>query len=284
MTDKIDLHTHSTASDGTLTPSELVKAAYEAGLSAVALTDHDTTDGLSEFHAACAEYGIEGISGVEISARYHKQMHILGLFVDENNAFLAEKLGVLKNAREIRNRAVLELLQRNGMDITERDIISAGEDMRSKGRAHIARAMVNKGCVSSIDEAFAKYLKKGKSCYAERVTYSPEESIKMIKSAGGTAILAHPVYITEDYGELYALLSELKEYGLDGAECMYNSYTREFSEMCREICKKTGLVESGGSDFHGANKPGISPGAVSAGHVPYRTLLNIKLQRGSRTP
>lgn len=284
MTDnlKIDLHTHSTASDGTFSPREVAQKAKETGLCAVALTDHDTTGGLDEFLSACRELGVEGISGVEISAKFRTEMHIIGLFVNEKDAEFTKKLERLRNAREIRNRKVLGLLKENGFDITEEDIISQkeGATLYNTGRAHIARAMVNKGYVGSVDEAFARYLKKGNSCYAERITYSPKESIAMIKAAGGTAILAHPVYITEDYDELYRLVSELKEYGLDGMECYYNCYTEEFSHMCEVICDKMGLVKSGGSDFHGANKPDIALGAVSTGYVPYSALRRIKEQRG----
>ena len=147
-------------------------------------------------------------------------------------------------------------------------------------RAHIAHAMVKKGYVASVDEAFKKYLSKGMSCYVPRKTYSPKESIEMIKNAGGLAILAHPVYITEDYDKLYSLLKQLKEYGLDGTECLYNCYSEEFSKMCFDICDKLGLVKSGGSDFHGGNKPDVELGKVSGGYVPYEFLLNMKEQRG----
>lgn len=284
MTDnlKIDLHTHSTASDGTFSPKKVAQMAKEAGLCAIALTDHDTIDGLDEFCGECRALGIEGIPGVEISAQFRKEMHIVGLFVDESDAEFADKLERLRNAREIRNREVLRLLVKNGFDITEEDIISQkeGATLRNTGRAHIARAMVNKRYVKTVDEAFVSYLKKGNSCYAERITYSPEESIKIIKDAGGTAILAHPVYITEDYDELYKLLSGLKSFGLDGMECYYNCYTKEFSHMCEEICDKLTLLKSGGSDFHGANKPDIKIGAVSTGYVPDSVLAEIKKQRG----
>lgn len=284
MTDKlkIDLHSHSTASDGTFSPSSLARRAKENGLCAVALTDHDTIAGLDEFHRACFEAGIEGISGVEISAQYHTEMHIVGLFIDEKNAALREKLDTLKSAREIRNRKMLELLRKNGFDITEKDIFSQKKDasLSNTGRAHIARAMVEKGYVASTNEAFVKYLKKGNSCYVKRITYSPEESIRLIKDAGGTAILAHPVFITEDYDTLYSLARTLKAYGLDGMECYYNCYTSKFANMCMEICKRTGLVQSGGSDFHGRNKPDIELGTVSAGCVPYSILRKIKEQRG----
>ncbi|MCH5209344.1 MAG: PHP domain-containing protein [Oscillospiraceae bacterium] len=284
MTDnmKIDLHTHSTASDGTFTPSELVRKAKENGICAVALTDHDTMDGVAEFKKACDEYGIEGIPGVEISARYSKEMHIIGLFTDEKDAEFKNKLDVLQNARETRNREILRLVKQNGFDITEEDIISQknGATLSNTGRSHIAREMVKKGYAKSTGDAFAKYLKKGKPCYAERITYSPEESIQMIKKAGGTAILAHPVFITEGYDKLYSLMSRLKDYGIDGMECYYNCYSEKFSLMCEDICKKLNLVRSGGSDFHGNNKPDVSLGTVSTGIVPYSVLRNIKERMG----
>lgn len=281
MIKKIDLHIHSTASDGTFTPSEVAYEAHKKGLSAVALTDHDTINGLDEFKHACGKCGIEGISGIEISAKYEKEMHIVGLLIDETDKELAEKLDELKNSREFRNKEVLRLINKQGMEITVDDILSQkdGATLLNTGRAHIAYAMLNKGYVASIDEAFAKYLGKGKSCYVSRKTYSPRECIEMIKKACGLAILAHPVYITEDYDKLFNLLRELKEYGLDGMECMYNCYSESFSKMCFEICDKLGLAKSGGSDFHGGNKPNIELGKVSGGYVPYEFLLNMKQQR-----
>ena len=280
MTDnlKIDLHTHSTASDGTLSPTELADMAKETGVTAAALTDHDTVDGVSEFLNACKERGIEGIAGVEMSAEYKKEMHIIGLFVDTDNAEFRDKLEALRGGREKRNREMLRLLEKNGFDITERDVISQkeGAALSNTGRAHIARAMVSKGYAKSTGDAFAKYLKKGKPCYVKRVTYTPEETIRIIKAAGGTAILAHPVYITGSGDKLFGLMSRLKEYGIDGMECYYNCYSEEFSRMCMDICAKLDLVPSGGSDFHGNNKPTVRLGAVSTGIVPYSVLDAIK--------
>lgn len=281
MTDKIDLHSHSTASDGTLTPAELAEKASQMNIRALALTDHDTVDGLDEFSDFCGQFGVEAVSGVEISAQYHKEMHIVGLFIDAENRNLRKKLDILKNARETRNRKMLELLRKNGFDISEQDIVSQkeGANLCNTGRAHIARAMAEKGYVKSVSEAFTKYLKRGNSCYVKRITYSPEESIRIIKEAGGLAILAHPVFITEDYETLYSLTKELREYGLDGMECYYNCYSEDFAKMCFDICEKTGLLPSGGSDFHGTNKPDVELGAVSAGYVPYSILNRMKGQR-----
>ncbi len=275
---RIDLHTHSTASDGTLSPARLAETAAEYGLIAIALTDHDTVDGVGEFLSECGRLGIEGIAGVEISAEYSKEMHILGLYVDYKNAGLCEKLAMLKNSRAARNREMLRLIRENGMDITETDILSQkeGAALNSIGRAHIARAMVEKGYASDTGDAFSRFLKKGGRCYVKRVTCSPKDGIQLIKAAGGIAVLAHPVFITQDYDELYALLSKLAEYGLDGVECFYNCYTGEFSDMCCKICDRLNLLKTGGSDFHGANKPDITLGHVSAGYVPYSLLDSIK--------
>lgn len=281
MIDKIDLHSNSTASDGTYTPRELALLAARQDIRALALTDHDTVSGVREFAAACGEYGVEAVAGVEISAQYHKTMHIVGLFVDYEDEVLCEKLDKLRNARAVRNKKMLELLRKNGFDISEADILSQkeGASLSNTGRAHIARSMVEKHYVRSVNEAFKKYLKKGNSCYVKRITYSPEESIRIIKDTGGVAVLAHPVFITEDYDTLYGLAQELKEYGLDGMEGYYNCYTERFSKMCADICKKTGLLQSGGSDFHGLNKPDVELGTVSSGYVPYSLLNTIKEQR-----
>ncbi len=282
MTDKIDLHSHSTASDGTLTPRELAKEAAERNISALALTDHDTVEGINEFKEACYEYGVEAISGVEISAQHSKTMHIVGLLIDTDSDILRGRLDILKSAREVRNRKMLDLLKKHDFDISEEDILTQkdGASLSNTGRAHIARTMVEKGYVHSVNEAFEKYLKKGNSCYVKRVTYSPEESIRIIKDAGGISILAHPIFITEDYDALYSLVKELREYGLDGMECYYNCYTKEFSKMCIEICEKTGLLQSGGSDFHGGNKPDVQLGRVSSGYVSMDILDKIKERRG----
>lgn len=281
---RIDLHTHSTASDGTLSPSELAQAAKSEGLSAIALTDHDTVDGTEEFTSACGKLGIEAVSGVEISAEFAKEMHIVGLFVNKDDAELRHRLSLLKNGREVRNRKMLELIRKNGMDISEADILAQkkGATLRNTGRAHIARAMVEKGYVKSANEAFTKYLKKGNCCYVKRITLSPEESIQLIKKAGGTAILAHPMYITQEEQSLLSLAAELKEYGLDGMECYYNCHSRLFTSVCESVCKKLDLLPSGGSDFHGSNKPSVKLGHVSVGSVPYRLLLNMKIKRGLR--
>lgn len=273
----IDLHSHSTSSDGTLTPSELAEEAKKAGLCAAALTDHDTVGGIEEFAAAADKIGIEPVAGVEISAKYKTEMHILGLLIDYKNKEFIQKLDYLKKNRGERNSKVFELIRKNGMDITIEDVTGQknGGNLENTGRAHLAKALVKKGYAKDMQDAFDKYLKKGRICYVERVTFSPEESIRIIKNAGGAAILAHPCYITQDRNELEKLLKELMGYGLDGFECMYSDYSEDYQKMCMEIADKLGLLKSGGSDFHADNRPHIKLG-YAGGRIPYEYLQKLK--------
>lgn len=275
MADSIDLHMHSDASDGSLSPSEVAEEARRAGLAAAALTDHDTVAGVREFSKKCLEIGVEPVSGVEISAKFRCEMHILGLFVNIENKEFLEKLSKLEHARYDRNKAMLERFAELGFDITEEDITGQkeGGTLENTGRSHMAEALVRKGYVTDKQEAFDRYLIKGKPGYVARITYSPEDSIKMIKAAGGAAVLAHPIYITKDEAELRALLTELKSYGLDGVESMYSDYTEEYSKLCLSLCGELDLVPTGGSDFHGANRPDVSLGDIRA---PYEYLERLK--------
>ena len=274
-----DLHMHSTASDGTLSPGELAVCAKRAGLRAAALTDHDTLSGLREFCSECDKIGIEGIAGVEISAKYKSEMHIVGLFVDYENEEFAETLSGLSRSRAERNYRMLKLFAEAGMDITEEDILSQKQDrnMNLCGRAHFAAALVKKGYAADTDDAFAKYIGKDKPFYAARKTYPPKETIEIIKKAGGAAVLAHPICITRDAARLREILSELKTFGLDGAECYYSTYDEGFSRLCAALCAELDLLPSGGSDFHGANKPDIPIGIVNGGIMtPYSAAENLK--------
>lgn len=277
----IDLHTHSTASDGSLTPSELAELAKEKGLSAVALTDHDTVNGVDEFLSACKKNGTEGIAGVEVSAKFRTEMHILGLFVNYENEDFIKQLEFLRNARYIRNKELIENLQNGGFDISEDDIFAQkpGADLTNTGRAHVARVLTDKGYVPSVQAAFDMYLSKGKPYYVPRKTYPPRETIELIKAAGGVAVLAHPVFITRDETELEKILSELKGYGLDGVETYYSGYDEKFTGLCEELSERLGLLRTGGSDFHGSNKPEIELGKVYGGHVSYDLYEKLKEKR-----
>lgn len=275
----IDLHSHSTGSDGTLTPSELAQEAKKAGLCAIALTDHDTVEGVEEFIDACNKAGIEGIAGVEISADYKEEMHIVGLMVDCGDMVFREKINRLRNNRQIRNIKMIELLKENNLEITEEEVINQkeGGNLNNTGRPHIARAMVDRGYVKDINEAFDKYLKKGRLCYADKETYSPKECIKMIKEAGGVAIWAHPYHTTKDRERFEEILDELILYGLDGFECMYSEYPIEYQKMYIDIAEEKGLLKSGGSDFHGENRGAVKLGYASDGQrIPYKYLKEMK--------
>lgn len=279
MADITDLHMHSDASDGTLSPSQLAEAVYKSGIKAAALTDHDTVGGVAEFKQKCTQLGIQAVSGVEISAKYKTEMHILGLFIDENNSQLIKKLDELKQSRENRNYEMLALARKNGFDISEEDITGQkdGGKLSNTGRAHIAKAFVKKGYADSIQDAFDKYLSKGKSCYISRKLFSPEESIQLIKDAGGTAVLAHPYYITQNRDELYKLLVWLKSLGLDGVESWYSKYPTEYRDLCLELCDELSLIPTGGSDFHADNKPDVKLGKACGDlDIPYYLFENLE--------
>ncbi len=273
MANKIDLHTHSVCSDGTLTPKELAREAARAGLCAAALTDHDTTEGIPEFSAECERIGIEPVPGIEIGTKYKRELHIVGLYAggDEFDSVVSR----LKNGRGERNRKMIKMLRDAGFDITENDI-TTHNDIESAGRVHIANALLEKGYVKTRDEAFEKYIAKGRPYYAERFSLTPEESVRFIKRCGGTAVWAHPAQAADTEAEMTEIALRLKAAGLDAMECLYSRYTDAETEMCMRTAKNAGLLMSGGSDFHGANKPDVKLGVVNGGYVPYEFLLKIK--------
>ena len=259
--EKVDLHVHSTASDGTLTPTELVKEAKKAGLSAFALTDHDTVDGIAECINAGKIYGVEVIPGIEISTRYKdKEVHIVGLCIDYTSKSFIESIGSEIENRNARNEKLIEKFNDYGFPISMEELKEMFPDSVIT-RAHFASYMVRKGYVKDNAEAFSRYLGDGMPLYVSREKREPEEAIKLIKAAGGAAILAHPLLYHLTDGELSSLCSRLKSYGLSGIETMYSTY-RGFDELnVRKLANQYNLLESGGSDFHGANKPRISLGS-----------------------
>ena len=256
----VDLHVHSTCSDGTLTPTGLVKEAVKAGLSAFALTDHDCVSGLDEAMSAGARYGIEVIPGIEISANYKdKEIHIVGLFINHHDEDFIKAIGNETERREKRNIQLVELFNEYGFPVTieEMKAIFPGSVLT---RAHFASFLTKRGYVKNNKEAFEKYLGEGKPLYVSRERKTPKEAIDTIKKAGGAAILAHPLLYHLTIGELKALCKDLKEYGLIGIETMYSTY-KGFDELTvRKLAHEFGLLESGGSDYHGANKPHIQLG------------------------
>lgn len=249
---QIDLHTHSTKSDGTLTPRALVRAASEIGLSAIALTDHDTIDGLEEAQKAGEKYGVRVIPGIEMSVSGPVMVHILGIGIDQTDQTLKGKLADLKTRRNIRNVAMVEKLKENGFSISIEDLPK--ETGKSVTRAHIGRALVEKGYAATIKEACIRYLLKGKVGYVSASRYTSTECIELIHHAGGKAILCHINQIKLSPEELDELVAVLAKEGLDGIEVYYSEYDDFWTERAKVLADRHGLLYSGGSDFHGENK------------------------------
>lgn len=256
----IDLHVHSTYSDGTDTPTELVRKAAAADLKAFALTDHDTTDGIDEAVNAGYAMGIEVIPGIEISTDYlDKEIHIVGLCIDHNNQSLRKALSDELRKRDERNHLMVERFNEAGFPVTMEELIALFPNSVIT-RAHFASYMVKKGYVESNKEAFDRYLGDDCPLYVNREHRSPEDAIRLIHDAGGAAILAHPLLYHLTYGELKKLCTRLKDAGLTGIETMYSTY-KGFDEITvRKLARECGLLESGGSDYHGANKSHIQIG------------------------
>jgi 3',5'-nucleoside bisphosphate phosphatase len=259
----IDLHSHSTASDGTDPPAEVVRLGAAAGLSALALTDHDTLEHLPEARAAAREQGVRLIDACEISCelagRAPGTMHLLVYFVDDSSGPLQDRLGELQAGRGNRNEQIVECLRANGMDVTVDEILAeAGGG--SVGRPHIARVLMRKGYVESIQEAFDRWLAKGRPAYFERVRLAPEESIELAHASGAVTVLAHPTSLDLDDGALDGFVAGLVAVGLDGIECEYGRYTPEERRRYRALAARHGLAVTGGSDYHGENKPDLRVG------------------------
>ncbi|HTN43859.1 MAG TPA: PHP domain-containing protein [Nitrospiria bacterium] len=275
---RIDLHTHSTASDGSFTPAELIRYAATKRLVALALTDHDGVDGLDEAAAEGERLGIEVIPGVELSADHPEgTMHVLGFFVDRRHEGFCGRLRRLQEARRERNPKIVQKLQGLGLQITYEEVVAASGGGQV-GRPHFAKVLVQKGYVSSMQEAFERYLKKGAPGFVEKFRFSPQDVIAAIHEAGGVAVLAHPFTLYKEPSPmLEPLLGGLAESGLDGMEVIYSTYSAGQSRYYRELAEKFHLLPSGGSDFHGSHKPGIDLG-VGMGRlqIPFELLEPLR--------
>jgi len=276
----IDLHTHTTRSDGTFTPTDLAREVRAKGLSAFALTDHDCVDGIEE---ACKEadgVGVELIPGVEISAEFEKGiMHVLGYFIDWRHTHFLEKLKVLQEGRKERNPQIVRKLRDLGMEITYEEVVAASGGGQV-GRPHFARVLMQKGYVTSIQEAFDKYLKKGAPAFLEKERFSPEEAIALIHEAGGVAVLAHPGTLSMTRLELPPLFESLSDAGLDGVEVYYSLHSEADVAFYLPLLKRLHLLPTGGSDFHGANKPDIMVGSGKGNlRVEYDLLPPLRERR-----
>ncbi len=282
MNNFIDLHTHSTSSDGTDTPKILIEKAKDLNLKAIALTDHDNFNGLVEARNRADELGIEFINGIELSADYIKgEVHILGYFFDKNpleDKELMKNVEMLQEIRVQRNVKLFNALHNVGVNITEEDVIEEMKGERLMCRPHFAKAMMRKGYVPDVQTAFDKYLAEEGSAYVPKETIAPETAIEILLKANAFVCLAHPFLIrckTEE--ERKNLIKKLKDYGLHGIEAYYSTNSEEETALSLEYAREFNLITTGGSDYHGTVKPHISLGiGMGKLEIPYSVLEEMK--------
>ena len=275
---RIDLHVHTTASDGTFSPADAVRLAQETGLAAIAITDHDTVSGYAEAARAGAALGVEVVPGIEISTKFHHAVHILGYYIDPESDKLAPVLDWVVRDRDERNRQMAALMAADGLPVCYEDMQRRfGEVI---GRPHFARLLVELGYASDVADAFDRYVEKGRKYYVGRHFLSLERSIEIIREAGGVPVLAHPFQYRLDDTGLRELIEYSMAHGLRGMECRYSGYTTEQSGYLERLAEEYGLIKTGGSDFHGANKAHIRLGTGTGGlEVPYEFLEELKNAR-----
>ena len=272
----IDLHIHSTASDGSFTPAEILEHAQKLNLAAIAITDHDSIDGSREALQSGIPPSLNFLTGVEISAAHPPffpgsgSFHILGYNINLDNRELNQALSKLQDARKNRNPAILKLLNKIGFQISLEEVnLEVGEGQL--GRPHIAYAMVKKGFVASVDEAFEKYLGTAKPAYVDKDRIECEQAINLIRAAGGVPVLAHPALLNiEKDQKLDGLLQNLMNIGLAGIEVYYPGHSPQQIQQYTELAEKYGLLMTGGTDFHGSIMPEIKMGSGDGDlFVPY---------------
>jgi predicted metal-dependent phosphoesterase TrpH len=272
----IDLHAHTSASDGSMSPAELVRHAKEIGLTAVAITDHDTINGVEEALEEGKRIGIEVVAGLEIGVDFVPEMHLLAYFFNDNYNSINPTLQKLRQKRNERNPKIISKLNEMGFKLTL-DEVKVYANGKILGRPHIAKAMVDKGYVKSANEAFNKYLARGCPAYFKKDKLSPEEGIAEILAVGGIPVLAHPIYLKRERKELLILLKSLAKAGLKGLEVYYADNTEEETEMMYELAKECGLLVTGGSDFHGTYRPDVKLGSGRGNlKLPYKLLEDLK--------
>ncbi len=273
----IDLHTHSSASDGELSPSDLIGHGVKNGLKALALTDHDTVAGIAEARARAAELGLDFVAGVEIEIDFDPgEFHLLGLGLDERNPELLRALAELADARASRNEQIVELFHREGISIDLEEIgFLAGT--QSIGRPHIAEALVRKGLVRGRQEAFDKYLGKGRPFYLPKDCLALEVALRLIRVAGGLAVVAHPYSLFIGKPKLAALMDEWKTMGVAGIEAYHPAAKLGQCRILERMARQRGFLVTAGSDFHDLKKPecgiGRSAGGLAIDDSYYEELV-----------
>lgn len=266
----VDLHLHTTASDGSMTPEELVKKAISLKYQVIAITDHDTVSGLAEGITTAKNKEIEVIPGIELNTDYKQnEIHILGYYIDYHNHILIDKLEQLKEMRFNRACKMVSRLQELGIDISWQEVLNeAGKDSII-GRSHLGKILLKKDYVASWDEAFDRYIGIGCPAYVSRKKITPLTAIKLIKNSGGAAVLAHPGLIDDQ-----KLIPEIVEMGIDGLEVFYYEHSRTQISKYKNMAESLNLLITGGSDDHGpGNKDGIRLGKI---HLDYSIVENLK--------
>ncbi len=254
----IDLHTHSRYSDGSDSPQGIIELAKAAGCSCVALTDHDRLDGIEIARTHARKLEIDFVPGVEISCIFEKgTLHLLAYFLEPGSGPLQDRLVDIQTARTDRNMALAIKLSEAGFPVTWDELMeeAGGPNL---GRPHFAAVMLKKGLVSSIQEAFDKYLAKGKPFYVPKMVLTPKEAIELVVASSALPVIAHPLTLGASDNELVSILTELKEYGLVGAESYYARYSKEERTHLAQMAKSLALVPTGGSDYHGTYKTGLN--------------------------
>ena len=274
---RIDLHTHSLCSDGAQTPADVIRTAWEAGLSVVALSDHDCVEGVQEAMDTGKALGIEVIPAVELSAQSDTELHILGYFIDIHNQKLKDTMAYALQVRDQRQEETCRKLNELGFSVTMEEARAEAHGNPVLCRAHFAQIMVRKGYAASVQEAFSKYLSVGCYAYSNRQALTGPEAVSLIREAGGIAVAAHLHLIKMPDDQLREYLKSLIPYGLDGVEGYYSDYTPDMEQRYRAMAKDLGLVISGGTDYHGANKPHLSIGKGRGElEIPYSVLEGLR--------
>jgi predicted metal-dependent phosphoesterase TrpH len=270
---RIDLHTHSTASDGLYAPAELVRLASQAHLEIIGLADHDSVEGLQEAIHAGEHLGLEVIPAVEINTdlpNKHGEAHILGYFVEYGQREFLDSLQILREARRVRGERMVEQLRRIGVNITWERVHELAQG--SVGRPHVAQALIEAGYATDIDDAFARWIAPGRPGYVPRYKLTPNDAVRLIRSAYGVPVLAHPAHIVDADEPVIALMVTA---GLQGLECYYGEYDDQTVQRLLELADKLGLIPTGGSDYHG---PNMHPTPLGGRYVPQSSVERLRRQ------
>lgn len=283
VTKLIDMHVHTTASDGQFAPAQIVAMAAELGLGGVAVTDHDTVAGIAEAQAAAEQAGIKLLPGIEVSTVAEgKDIHVLGYFTNNQNKQWQQRIARLGATREGRNELLVQRLNELGIPLTMDEVREISGELGSVGRPHFAEALVRRGIVATKQQAFEQYLGEGGKAFIKRPRIHPTEAFQWIREAGGVCVLAHPGIYGDD-----SLVEQLLQAGPDGVEVKHSDHTPEQIAYYMELAERYGLIATAGSDFHGYYEEGHSfhggLGSVTASLDVYEQLHSLHMERTAKS-